>query len=895
MKDLSTIKSIDFGIFSPEEIEKLSVCAINISKLSGPNSIYDERMGVMDNSKICVQCERGYKECPGHFGHIKMNHQIIHPLYYRYTLSFLKCFCYKCSRVIINQEQFIINDLFDSDNEQMFKNIVDKCEKNEMCIHCMSQQPKFSLSTDNILFISDGKSAKIQIDDSEVKRVFDGIITDDIKFMGFNPDNFHPRNLIIQNLLVIPPIARPFIITNEVTCDDDLTIQYIEIIKCNNQLDKNNSLTENKKQKFIQTIKFRIKCLFDNSQEKIKHTNGRPLKGIKKRLAGKEGQIRNNLMGKRVNKSGRTVIGPDPTLKLTEIAVPKKMTENLSYPMMINRFNINDIYKILLTKKANFLIKNEDDGKTTRVNLKYALYNKMDLVSTIDEKMDVLKNFELNLGDVIERKLRDGDIVLLNRQPTLHKGSMLAKTIKIIGEDVKTIRMNLATTKTFNADFDGDEMNIHSPSNLEAEAELRFLSATNHNLISAQGSKPNIAIVQDALLGSYLMTKDDEQLEKGSFCDILMNVIFEFGDCVIEKMNYVHTKYEKFDKPELCYTGKALFSCILPKDFCYEKGKTVIKDGILLEGVINKKQLGSSQASFIMLLFKEYNEGVSVEFINNAQFIANAWLLQNGFSMSIKDCRVTKSSEIDNVTQKCFFEANRVKESTTHPLIREARINGALSKARDNGMRIAKEALNEDNNFISTVTAGSKGDYFNIAQITGLMGQQNLTGKRITKTLNNGKRSLPHYRFDLPEEDEYESRGFIKNSLAHGLNPREFFFHSMTGREGVTDTSMKTASTGYIQRKMIKVAEDCTVQYDGSVRNANGNLLQMQYGEDGLDGSNTVIVDNKAHILDVSRICGKLNSQYENREEDVSGLMEGLSVGGSSSRDVDGLMEGLKI
>ena len=657
MEDLSSIKSVDFGIYSPSEIEKISVCQIYLSKLTGPNTVYDERMGVLNNSKVCPQCEENYTKCVGHFGHIKLNYEIIHPLFYRIALSFLKCFCYKCSRFILCQDQFVMNSMNEDNNEKLFKVIVEKCEKNETCVHCLSQQPKFSLSPDNIIYISDGKTSKMPINDKEVKRVFENIVSEDVDFIKIDSSLTHPRSLIITNLLVIPPIARPYIIADNITCDDDLTIQYVEIIKCNNQLDKNNKITETKKQKFIQTLKFRIKCLFDNSQEKIKHTNGRPLKGIKKRLTGKEGQIRNNLMGKRVNRSARTVIGPDPTLKLTEIAVPQKMADILTYPVVVNKYNKEEIRKMLLENKVNFLIKKENE-KSTKINLKYALYNKLNLLKSNEEKMEVVKKFEINVGDVIERKLKEGDIVLLNRQPTLHKGSMLAQTIKIIGKDCKTIRMNLAITKTFNADFDGDEMNIHVPSNLESETELRLLSSTDNNLISAQGSKPNIVIVQDALLGAYLMTSSDKKISKGNFYQLTMKSTLHD---IVDRVEYVHKKYKQLGKEELCFTGKAAFSLLLPKTFCITSKDIVVKDGVLIEGFINKKQLGGSPQSFILLLNKEYSRDTAVDFINNIQFISNEWLMQNSFSIGIKDCRVTKSSEINKVIKKCFLEANICK------------------------------------------------------------------------------------------------------------------------------------------------------------------------------------------------------------------------------------------
>ena len=289
-----------------------------------------------------------------------------------------------------------------------------------------------------------------------------------------------------------------------------------------------------------------------------------------------------------------------------------------------------------------------------------------------------------------------------------------------------------------------------------------------------------------------------------------------------------------------------------------------IHKGVIHEGVINKAIVGSSHNSLIQVLFKEYDQTVSVFFIDNLQFLANNWLLYTGFSVGAADCIATKEQEIENVITRCFMEAKGVEQTTNIDHIKEIKINASLSKARDHGMRIAKEALSSENNFISTVTSGSKGDYFNIAQITGLLGQQNFSGKRIEPAMNNETRTLPHYPFEgLSKETEFESRGFVKNSFIRGISPREFWFHAITGREGITDTAMKTSMSGYTQRRMIKLGEDLQVQYDGTVRNASGSIIQFNYGGDGFDGSNTVIVDNQPQICDVSRLVDRINLKYE--------------------------------
>lgn len=897
------ITGIEFGILSDEDITKISVCEITSPKLTGNNTVYDNRLGVLNHKELCSSCGKNNKNCPGHFGYIPLNVNIVHPLFHKYVHMFLKCFCNNCSRCILSKEQLILNNLHSFSNSIKFNKIKELCEKTDMCYHCSAIKHKIMFNSYDQVFYINHKSdnTKIIIKDDEIKLIFDNIPLEDVRMLGINDNLFKPSNTIMSKLLVLPTVARPYVVVNNLTCDDDLTVQYVEIIKINNSL-SDTSIQEVKRNKLIQALKFRIKSLFDNTQEKSKHSNGRPMKGIKKRISGKEGQIRNNLMGKRVDKSARTVIGPDPTLRLDEIAVPQKIANILTYPENVNRYNINELHELIEKGKVKFIIRNKQ-----RINLEYAMFKRGDelLYNDIIQKKsgtkivighnvnkyklqddDIIirngkimsnfifpkrKNFKLELGDIVERPLKDGDYVLLNRQPTLHRGSMLAQ--KIIVRPYKTFRMNLAITKTFNADFDGDEMNIHVPMSQESVTELKLIASSKYNMISPQSSKSNIAIVQDGLLGAYLITKEDLPLSKNIFFQLLQNIDGIDNMNIMNKIDHIRSVFKSELNKDIQYTTRMLFSFIMPNNFYYTRKNNCLEHepivkihkGVLLTGAINKSIIGSSHNSIIQTLLKEQGEDVALYFINNVQFIACSYLLYYGFTISISDCIATKSSEIDHVITKCFIEAKGNEEYIQDPRIREIKVNASLSKARDNGMKIAKDALPNTNNFISTVKSGSKGDYFNIAQITGLLGQQNLTGARIPYNLNNKTRSLPHYPLqNLSQEKEYESKGFIKNSFIHGLNPYEFWFHSLTGREGITDTAMKTATSGYIQRRIIKLSEDIQIKYDGTVRNSNNNIIQFQYGDDNLDGSKTIILGGKPQICDLKRLIHSINNTFPN-------------------------------
>jgi len=903
--ELRDLNYIQFGIYSSEEILKNSVCEVNNLKLIGSNSVYDERMGIMEPNKKCVTCGETEKKCIGHFGHINLNIDILHPLFHKLIILILKCICYKCSRILLSKNQLELNNLLKFNKQVRFNKIVEKMDKIDYCSHCETLQPKYIFCTQDkhfyMIFKIDGENLRMQMFESEIRKIFENVIKDDISLLGFDTQNFHPKNLILSVLPVIPPVARPFIIADNMTCDDDLTIQYQEIVKANHHIG-DPSTNDSKRTKFIHSLKFKIKSLFDNSGDRQRVSNGRPLKGIKKRLTGKEGLIRNNLMGKRVDKSARTVIGPDPTLNVDEIAIPHEIADILCYPIRVNNLNFDYVNDLIKKGNVNFVLR---DDNSVRINMKYAtmnqgtklqfgdivigkgcrrmirfesqifslkegekIYRNGEIIENI--KVNTYKDFQLKTGDIIERKLQDGDILLLNRQPTLHRGSMIAQKIKI--KKGKTIRLNLAITKSFNADFDGDEMNLHCPATPETEAELRILSNLSENIISNQSSKANIVIVQDSLLGAYLMTmKKTGPIPRENF--------FQIASALIpDSLKSMDTKIKKYRKKlnitnKDYYDGRILFSLLLPDDlFLIDHNKVdilepimIIEEGILIQGSIGKSNLSSSNKSLISLIFHEYGKDRCQRFLNEVQFLTNHFLIWYGFSIGIEDCKVTKKDEIQRNISKAFIKAKSIQEHTQNEKIKELYVLYALSGARDTGMSIAKNALGEDNNFLKTVISGAKGDYFNIAQITGLLGQQNLNGERIQPLLTNYSRTLPHYpieKKDYTEDMEFESAGFIRSSFIHGLNPREFFFHAMTGREGITDTAMKTATSGYIQRRMIKIAEDVQVKYDGTVRNSANNIIQMCYGENFLDPSHTIFKNGNALPCDVSRIIQKINYHH---------------------------------
>lgn len=881
------IKTIQFGILSDKDILDMSVCEIDKTTLNPESgSVYDPRLGVCDSeSGLCVTCEKNVWSCVGHFGHISLAIPII--IFYKSTVSMLKIFCFQCSRLLLSKEEIEVLGLkgYDKITSYISEN-VNFCTRKG----CSWTQPKIRYDTkDNTILAVFKNKTNIEnfvMHPEKIKIIFDKVVDEDVALLGIDIIMFHPKNLVLTKFPVIPTNCRPRMITPDITSDDDLSITLVDIIKNNHVLQKN---TNNEKARAV--IKFKIQTFCDNSRGTAIHTtNQRPITGLKERITKKTGHVRQNMMGKRCDRTARTVVGGDSTLRLNEVGVPYEIANIITIPVFVNHMNIEEMTKLVNTPgKACVIIKkngtrlsvaracmkpgtilNHGDTITRNsktfvvTNCKCELENGDIIERTFQNGLKKIipvvlperRHVALDIGDKIERYLQNGDYLLLNRQPTLHRNSM--QGMKVVLLPGKTFRVNLAITSGFNVDFDGDEFNAFVGQHLESKAELKYISNAKNNILSAQSNKPEMVIVQDSLLGAYIMTKQVKRLSKGDFQQCIMRIQHSY--------NYESRLQQIMSlRGENIYTTHTLFGFLFPPDFHYKTQSLEIQYGILLSGFFDKQSLKSTKNSIIRVLCMEYNEKITANFIDNIQFITNAFLEIFPFSIGLHDCLIgseAKREEIKNISQKFFLEASKVETTTDIWYIRETRINSALNKAKDIGLGIAKSALSKDNNFRSTVESGSKGDFFNIAQITGLLGQQNINSQRPQNCLSNNSRTLVHYPECITNDEiKYRSRGYVASSFIEGMYPDEMFFHAMSGREGMTKTAMGTAASGYLQRSIVKINEDVKIEYDGTVRDAKKNIYQYLYGGHGFDISKVNIDEehNEVFPVDFERLSNRLN------------------------------------
>lgn len=886
--EIADISKISFGILSQEEILKMSCCHVTAVKVSDKGeNIYSKFMGTIENGENCKTCDKDVWECPGHFGHFILEHPVVNPIFIHDVANILKCICFECYEFILSEDHLKLENIL-----KKFSNILAWVKNIKHCYKCNSEKHAISVINETIV-----DKDKVPLDTHKIQRVLENINDKTVRFLGFNPTMAHPKNFLFKVFPILPPCCRPYVMSDENCCDDDLTYQLSEIIKNNQYLNDdylNKTELKRKKsmlkssllpisdiqQKHFTNLKFRISTYFNNSKKKAKHAaTARPITGLKERIAGKEGQIRHNLLGKRCDQSGRTVVGPDPTLKLDELGIPKEMAEILTIPVHVTSFNLNYLTNIVNSNKANFLIKASDPKRN--INLKNALNFRGtllyfgDIIERDGEKItikdtkfelkvgdsiirngkrlkDILypekKLITLEIGDIVKRQLTNGDYVLLNRQPTLHKASMQA--FKVVINSFKTLKINLAMTKAYNADFDGDEMNIHVPQSYEAISELKELSSSLKCIMSNQNGKPNVAIVQDSLIGLFFMSKEEwckQTLEKEQFFDLLM--VINKTNNFIERMDEIKHILKTFNITiSSIFNGKGILSFLFPFDFDYYGSNTTIKNGIFIKGILDKTIINK----FIKIIYKDYGESVTADFIDNVQFATNKYLIEKGFTIHAADCLTNKSLDIESLKDAAYIKAATLKEVTINPKIQEQKILGTFSSLTDKSMKHSKDSLGPLNNFKVTEESGSKGSIFNICQITSMLGQQTIDGKRV-------------YGLIHPQDNEFKDRGFIEQSFVEGLRPREFFHHAMAGRKGVIDTALLTSVSGYGQRQGVKLNEDIKIYPDYTVRDVNGRLYQYIFGEVGYDPSQVIMVNGKQTICDIIRLVERLKKPYKNK------------------------------
>ena len=835
-------------MWSPTETRRYSVAEITAPEtydedgLPVQGGLMDGRLGTLEAGQKCLTCGNTAARCPGHFGHIELAEPVLHIAFIDNIHKLLLGTCRSCSRLRVPQDDLdrlskvrrreaaytVISQ------KRVPEQILEKAKKSKDCPHC--GKPQYELIfTKPTIFIEKDDTGEHRLLPITIRERFSQITDTDLELLGYDPATARPEWFVLQALPVPPVTVRPSIILETgIRSEDDLTHKMVDIIRVNQRLKESKEAGTPPLivQDLVDLLQYHTTTYFDNEVSGIPqahHRSGRPLKTLTQRLKGKEGRFRGSLSGKRVDFSSRTVISPDPNLDLSEVGVPESVAMKLTMPEIVTEWNVERMRDLVvngpdLYPGVNYIVR--PDGVKIRLDF-------------VEDRSTIAKTLEM--GYLIERHLLDGDIVMFNRQPSLHQMSIMAHYVKVLPG--KTFRLHPSVCPPYNADFDGDEMNLHVPQSEEARAEAILLMRVQDQLISPRYGGPIIGGLRDFITGSFLLTRDGTVLSREEFSNLAM--LGGYGGSLPAP-----------GAPGGAFTGKQLFSLFLPKDFNYvitskwSKGTrggekdVVIKNGELISGVIDKSSIGAEEPESVLhRIAKDYGNAPAKRFLNSVLIIAKQFITHYGFSYGYADLELPERARGE------IFDGIQGSYDTVYDLMSqykrgdlkltrglspaealEAHIVNELSKARDAAGGIADSSLGHTNAGKIMASTGARGSALNIGQMAGSLGQQSRRGQRLLRGYSN--RALPHFR---ENDDDPSAHGFVKSNYRDGLSALEFFFHAMAGREGLVDTAVRTQQSGYMQRRLINALEHIRLEYDNTVRDPHGHIIQFLYGEDGID------------------------------------------------------------
>ncbi|KAK4688347.1 DNA-directed RNA polymerase III subunit RPC1, partial [Tremellales sp. Uapishka_1] len=900
------IKHIQFQPLAPKDIVRISELEVTTSELytnhedgrrtPAVGSVIDPRMGPNEKGPTCPTCHEGAALCVGHYGYIKLALPVFHIGYFRPTINMLSCICKTCARVLLPMNEragflkrFRKPGLETLQRQSASKAVLASCKKRTICSYChapngvvkksgtlkISHEPyrankmadakaewlatfKTAVADDQAIGTHLSKAVE-DLNPLKVLELFKRVTAEDCELLSLHPDIGRPEDYIWTYISVPPPCIRPSVASEAGNNEDDLTAKLVEIMNLNNIL-----RVVMEKGQGIQTtvtnweVLGHAVALYINSETPGMPPNpGKPSRGFVQRLKGKQGRFRGNLSGKRVDFSGRTVIGPDPNLRIDEVAVPEKVAVKLSFPERVTDYNMVLMQDAIINGArlhpgANIVETTDMSGKPFRRSLH--------MMKDLEQRRNTARM--LRIGDVVHRHLRDGDIILFNRQPSLHKLSIMSHRAKI--RPWRTFRLNECVCNPYNADFDGDEMNLHVPQTEEARTEALELMSVKKNLVTPRNGEPIIAAIQDFITASYLLSRRDRFYDRQQFTQIC---------------SYLADANMKIDlppptiwKPVRLWTGKQVYNLLMkpnkdskilvnleakcrtfevppasynyPSDMSPNDGYLVIQNSEIMCGVFDKNTVGDGKKNSVFgVILRDYGPEEAALAMNRLAKLSARWLANIGFSLGINDVIAgpilssVKDDKVEAAYTDCDQNIELAKRGklTNAPgcdqeTTLEQLISGTLSQVREElGEQCMKE-LSRHNAPLIMATCGSKGSKINVAQMVASVGQQIIAGSRVPNGFQD--RSLPHF----PKKSKNPpSKGFVRNSFYSGLSPTEFLFHAISGREGLVDTAVKTAETGYMARRLMKALEDLSAHYDLSVRNSVGGVIQFQYGDDMLD------------------------------------------------------------
>ncbi|KAH0575548.1 DNA-directed RNA polymerase subunit [Spironucleus salmonicida] len=1011
-----SISETNFSLYTPEQAKEMSVAQISIQDSKDKdgnfilNGIYDPRLGV--SRETCKICNKRYLDCQGHLGHIELQQIVYNPLTYGFAVKIFKTQCQSCHKLRITDKNLLIfttkfaciraglisiaqdaqemsedqlnkaitmaedvllqNPIYQQTQmlEQLYQQTIKELFSSKgKCPHCKNISAKLIEQKCVKIFRVDLEEAAIDLNtdgkekDTSYTFILPGQVLEEIEFCFQNHNKlmtfifgqeFIPSSLFLKNLLVLPNKLRQIQFLNGREAANQISSNLAKIVQANNGIGVGND----KNQLFYQVVQLQ---LLVNSYIDSSYSETNQLQGIKQRLEKKTGLFRQNIQGKRVNFAARSVISPDINLSTTEIGIPDYFAKTLTFPEPVNQYNLEYLQS---------LVKNGKNYPGANM-IEFSYGKRIDLTNLSNEQLEaqskLLAQFEPQTTVFVHRHVMPGDPMIFNRQPSLHRLSMLVHRARILPGHSKTIRFHYANCNGYNADFDGDEMNVHMPQSYLQVADALQIALNDEHYISSTGGNPQRGLIQDSVVGGILLTKLDSFYDSNKFQQLcwvgcshisreqssitLKNkiellqgknkvtnanpfsamtdtkfigtydgekVLRSNGDnfgYLADDFNLLYCSQEKVSKDNYCqkilvldnqaeiilpqpaimfpgpiYTGKQVVSVLLsllckdqfiniksgntlPASTWGIHGKvecqTQVINNELVTGLIDKKHIAAA-ANGLTHSIQEIFGGLSAGMFLTAYGRLTAFILQQrGFTCSLEDMILTHTADqnrtniYNSMTQIGLNSSKQFLNSDTNDIVAlKAGLQYELQKDNKAGARYdsvmqgsAMDITSQlasachpskltttlpRNSLAFMILTGAKGSSVNLQMITSCLGQQSLEGRRVPMTVTG--RTIPCYRpFD---NIDFLPGGYVYDRFLTGIRPQSFFFHHQAGREGLIDTAVKTATSGYFQRCIVKSVEGLTVRYDGSVRDADGSIVQKLYGGDGLDPTKVSMLEN---------------------------------------------------
>jgi DNA-directed RNA polymerase beta' subunit len=870
------VTGLKVDILRREELKNISVGSSVIEpKEDKDGGIDDPIAGALNENNSCVSCGEDNLGCIGHMRYIQLPEELkfIPNVFLANVAMILRSVCKYCSGLLVTKAYMSQTELLDYNGSDRLKKLSEECvtsnlrcqryrsnmpgvfsplkkdptnkitkdclqnpiyKVNPNFIQCVDQNSKSKSKSLHRTMNEQGEQA-VPLTMFEIAKIFTNISEEDKVLMGF-PYDYDFMDLIVDKLPVIPPNARPQVYRDGEAKSAHFTFATSKLIEEIVNYNSKPNKDEISRLDTMNMIYLYYNHMVDNTDESLKRGHNDVVDGVKHKFTGKQGLFRNTMMGKKVNFTCRTVIGPDSNLKFGEIGMPDINKSELTVPETVTVYNIDRLQKMY------------DEGKIKKITIGPNPRGKR--IEGRSLRANIVRTYitKLAVGDKVDRYSEDGDLNMVGRQPTLHKEGLLG--FETVYHKEMNTRVHMVDTTGYNADFDGDEMTAHVPQTVGALGETLLLASTKNNIMDSKKSKTRVGLTYNHPTSLFIMTQagEEEQFFSEEEIEEATSILTHTDD-----FGTIQQRLKEKGINPLC--GRALFSYLLPAGFCYRGKKSsvivktklsdgaivnteidttvIIDDGILVNGCITKSHVGATQGSIVHHLWLDKGTYRTSAFLTDGTFLADWFIRIIGFSIGQFDCMAPNPGEIKKIVDE-EMRKTQISIAALGPELpsmtkaekryRESQIRNYTNNASTIGKKIVQEQLPITNALNIMSDSGAKGNAINTGSIMAALGQQFFRSERPKTEIDGGRRFLPYFP---PNSIQLEARGMVLEYYMEGLRPASVISHAMAARFAAIASATLTGFTGFIQYRISKALESVVVAYDGSIRNSTGACFQL--------------------------------------------------------------------